>query len=37
MSGPFHRGIQTGCLIGLAVFALLMLMGKCAQWMEGTT
>jgi hypothetical protein len=32
MSSPFQQGVSTGCLIGLGIFALLILLGKCAQW-----
>lgn len=35
MSGPFRQGFERGCLIGFGIFALLILLGKCAQWMEG--
>ena len=33
MSGPFRSGFETGCLIALGLFGLLLLLGKCAQWM----
>ena len=32
-AGPFHSGLQTGCLIAIAIFAIIFLLGKCAQTM----
>lgn len=33
MSGsPFRSGVETGCLIAFGIFALLVLIGKIAQW-----
>jgi hypothetical protein len=31
-AGPFRDGVETGCLIALAIFAVLFALGKCAQW-----
>lgn len=31
-ASPFRSGLETGCLIALGLFALLLLVGKIAQW-----
>ena len=33
MSGPFRQGFGEGCLLAFGLFGLLLLLGKCAQWM----
>jgi hypothetical protein len=33
-AGPFRSGFESGCLIAVGIFALLLMLGKCAQWME---
>jgi hypothetical protein len=32
-AGPFRSGFEAGCLIMFGLFALLLMLGKCAQWM----
>jgi len=29
MSGPFRSGFDTGCLIGLGLIGILILLGRC--------
>jgi len=29
---PFVSGLQTGCLIAVGLFCLVLLLGKIAQW-----
>ena len=29
MSGPFRSGFDTGCLIALGLFGILILLGRC--------
>ena len=31
-ASPFRSGVETGCLIAFGLFALLLLIGKIAQW-----
>jgi len=31
---PFVSGLQNGCLIAAGLFALLLLIGKIAQWVQ---
>ena len=33
-ASPFRQGIETGCLIAVGIFGLLILIGKIAQWSE---
>ena len=33
MASPFRDGFSTRCLIAFGLFGLLLLLGKCAQWM----
>ncbi len=31
-AGPLQQGVAKGCFIGFAIFAILVLLGKCAEW-----
>lgn len=30
----FRSGVETGCLIALALFGAMLLLGKIAEWLE---
>jgi hypothetical protein len=31
---PFREGFANGCFMGIGIILLVLLLGKCAQWME---